>query len=419
MQPPLLNEALSIACTPNILDLFAQTMDDLGVVGEERLAKLLYLAVTSRVFETPVSVAVKGPSSAGKSYSVGKVLSFFPSEAHHELTAMSEKALIYSEEPLEHRFLVVYEFAGMKGEFAEYVIRSLLSEGRVRYATTDKSTDGMKGRLIERNGPTGLIVTTTLAAMHHENETRYISVTVSDTREQTKHILRAMAMKVKRPEVNVEPWHEFHRWLAGGNTEVVIPFAETLVEVIDPVAVRLRRDFGKLLTLISAHALIHRRTRDLDAEGRIIATLDDYRGVHTIANDLIEAGVAATVPQAVRETVDAVADLIAEKAKTTPSFGFHDEPLSVRVTELATALGLDKSVASRRFMVARQAGYLDNLEWRKGRPARIVLAEPLPEEKVIFPTPDTLANALTGCTVARAAEGNGAAGDGGEVAEAA
>ena len=43
-----------------------------GLVGERRVAKLLYLAVTSRLLDRPVSVAVKGPSSGGKSF-VGRV----------------------------------------------------------------------------------------------------------------------------------------------------------------------------------------------------------------------------------------------------------------------------------------------------------------------------------------------------------
>ena len=50
----------------------------LGVVGERRLAKLLYLAVTSRLLDRPVSVAVKGPSSGGKSFVVESVAEVLP-----------------------------------------------------------------------------------------------------------------------------------------------------------------------------------------------------------------------------------------------------------------------------------------------------------------------------------------------------
>ena len=39
-------------------------------LGERRAGKLIYLAVTSRLLDRPVSVAVKGPSSGGKSFVV-------------------------------------------------------------------------------------------------------------------------------------------------------------------------------------------------------------------------------------------------------------------------------------------------------------------------------------------------------------
>ena len=125
------------------------------------MAKLLYLAVTSRFLEQPVSVAVKGPLSGGKSYLTERVLGFFPESGYYSLTAMSERALAYSDEPLSNRFLVIYDAAGMNSDFQTYLIRSLLSEGKVRYETVEKTADGLKPRLIERAGPTGLITTTT------------------------------------------------------------------------------------------------------------------------------------------------------------------------------------------------------------------------------------------------------------------
>jgi nicotinamide riboside kinase len=64
-----------------------------------------------------VSVAVKGPSSGGKSYLTERVLGFFPESAYYARTAMSERALAYSEEPLQHRFLVLYEAAGLYIDF--------------------------------------------------------------------------------------------------------------------------------------------------------------------------------------------------------------------------------------------------------------------------------------------------------------
>jgi hypothetical protein len=190
---------------PNILDRFAQDLARTGVAGESRLAKLLYLAVTTRLLQRPVSIAKKDPSSGGKSYLTEQVLGFFPDEAYYALTAMSEHALAYSEEPLVHRVLVIYEAAGMHSDFQTYLIRSLLSEGKVRYETVEKTSEGMKPRLIEREGPTGRIVTTTAVKLHPENETRLISLSVTDTQQQTKDIMAALAGEAALDGPDVSP----------------------------------------------------------------------------------------------------------------------------------------------------------------------------------------------------------------------
>jgi hypothetical protein len=174
-----------LARAANILDEFAVELSRVGVVGERRAGKLIYLAVTSRLLGRPVSVAVKGPSSGGKSFVVESTLKFFPPAAFYALTAMSDRALAYSGEPLKHRYLVIYEAAGMASDFATYLIRSLLSEGRLRYETVEKTKEGLVPRLIEREGPTGSIVTTTSLRLHPENETRMLSLTITDTRDQT------------------------------------------------------------------------------------------------------------------------------------------------------------------------------------------------------------------------------------------
>jgi hypothetical protein len=51
--------------------------------------------------------------------------------------------------------------------------------------------------------------------------------------------------------------------------------------------VRLRRDFSMLLSLIAAHALLHRSTRAVDEQGRIIATPADYAAVHDLVAKLL------------------------------------------------------------------------------------------------------------------------------------
>ena len=129
----------TLARQPGILDEFAADLKKLRLAGEAGIAKLIFLATISRLFARPISIVVKGPSGGGKSYIVETVLKFVPESAYYALTAMSERALIYSAEPLRHRYLVLYEMAGLNSDMASYLIRSLLSEGCLKYETVETS----------------------------------------------------------------------------------------------------------------------------------------------------------------------------------------------------------------------------------------------------------------------------------------
>ena len=366
----------NLVLVPNILERFATDLARSGVAGESRVAKLLYLAVTSRLLQRPVSIAVKGPSSGGKSYLTEQVLRFFPESNYYALTAMSEHALAYSDEPLQHRFLVLYEASGMESDFQTYLIRSLLSEGKVRYETVEKTSEGMKPRLIEREGPTGLIVTTTAVRLHAENETRLLSLTVTDTQDQTRAVMAALANEATGDGPDMDVWLAVQVWLEGAERRVTVPYAANLASLIPPIAVRLRRDFGAILNLIRAHAVLHQASRDRGQEGRIVAAIEDYARVRELVADLVSDGLGATVPATVRETVAMVRRLKDETEKHTT------------IAELAEELELDKSAVRRRVKAA--GDYINNLEDKRGKPARLVPGANLPDDIEVLPDPSKL-----------------------------
>lgn len=372
-----------LARTPKILDAVSEVLSFKGLVGDDRNRKLLYLAVTSRLMERPVSIAIKGPSSGGKSFELEQVLTLFPSEAFYALSAMSERALAYSKEPLVHRMLVVYEATGMDGDTQSYLIRSLLSEGRIRYETVESTSTGLIPRLIEREGPTGLLVTTTADRLHPENETRILSLLVDDSQDQTKAVLQSLADEGDHT-IDLIPFHALQRYLAANVAPVSIPYARPLVSLIPPVAIRLRRDVKMLLTLIKSHALLHQATRERNADGGIMATMEDYKAVHALVADKFAEGVDATVPPTVRETVEAVSRLAGA-----------DQEKTVGLREIGEALGgLDKSVVSRRVNAAIHRGFLRNDQERRGKPAKIGLADALPKDRSLLPTPEELESYL-------------------------
>jgi Domain of unknown function (DUF3854) len=391
VQPP------PLARSEAILDQVVSAAASSGCVGEDAAVQLVYLSATSRLLEPPasiVSLAVKGPSSGGKSHLVQAVLGLFPADAYYALTSMSERSLAYSEVDLRHRMLVLYEAAGLAGDFGTYLIRSLLSEGQIRYETVEKTTAGLKARTIEREGPTGLITTTTTAALHPENETRLLSVTVDDTPAQTRRVMQAIAARRKCQVPNLEEWHALQAWLvSNGPHQVDVPYAGRLASMIPPVAVRLRRDFSTLLGLIRAHALLHRLNRPRGHDGSIVATLVDYAVVRDLVAGVFADGVGATVSATVSATVDAVRSATAGQPNAT-----------VTLVQLAAILKLDKSTAQRRSQVAIKQGYLVNLEDRKSRPAKLTTGDQLPQEITLLPDVGTL-QALEGCAVAPRGQG--------------
>jgi hypothetical protein len=274
-------ECRELAQSPDILEEFSRDLEACRVVGERINAEILYLAFVSRLLDKIVSVAVKGPSSGGKSYLVKLVSSFFPESAFCRFTAMSENTLLYTDESLSHRHILLSESAGLTGDFQEYVVRTLLSEGFLEYEFVEKTSEGLRPRQITKEGPTGFITTTTRDKLHTENETRYLSLTVTDTREQTRRVFRALADGLTE-EPDRGRWQALQTWLEAGEHRVDIPYAGALAEKMGDVAVRLRRDFSVILSLIKAHAILHQATRERDAQGRIVATLADYARVRDL-----------------------------------------------------------------------------------------------------------------------------------------
>jgi hypothetical protein len=132
------------------------------------------------------------------------------------------------------------------------------------------------------------------------------------------------------------------------------------------------------VTLVKAYALLHRASRDLDSDGRIVATIADYAAVRELVKPLVASGVEATVPATMRETVETVTALLHGK----------EAGATVSNQRIATALRLDKSSTSTRVKAAIQRGYLVNHEDRRGRPAKIALGDRMPEDAPILPTPD-------------------------------
>jgi hypothetical protein len=378
----------ALALEKDILGRFRADLRNAGVAGEERLAQLVYLALTSRVLpwgrstERPVSVLAKGTTSTGKSLTTQTVLRFLPREAYIDLGSMSRRFLFYDEETYSHRFLIVLEWASI-AEDDELValLRTLLSEGRIMHGTVE-GEGKRSARRIQKEGPTGLIVTTTEGVVDAEMETRCLSLTTDDTPEQTRRVFAVFAdQEEELAAVDFTPWHELQSWIgAHGETRVLVPFVRALSELMPAGATRLRRDFVSLLCLVRAHAILYQAQRERDPSGRIIATVEgDYGPIRTLVGELIAEGVEASIPARTRETVEAVRDLI--DAGT-----IHPSPKSI-----SDHLGIGRSATYDRIRDSLRRGFLVNEADRTERGYKLTLGAELPAGETDFlPAPEEL-----------------------------
>ena len=346
-----LAKAHKLLHSSDTLDQLIDAIRGTGFVGDVRPALMSYVAITSRLLQTPLNLGYISQSASGKNAGVDASLSFFPETAFYLVRASSPRALIYNDEHLTHRTVILTEADSLpENGPAASAVRSLMSDGEMTYEVVEKDEDGkFRVRKIRKEGPTGLI-TTSIKPLGDQASTRMLTVSISDTTEQTRLVMHAQADRANENLVqpHSEPWVALQRWLElAGERRVVIPFAHKLADMIPAATVRMRRDFAQLLTVIKTQALLHQVLRERDGHGRIIATLYDYADARWLLEDVFTTTVSEGVTPAVRDTVKSVARI-------------SEYGSAVTEQELVKDLGLAKSTIHYRVRRAVGGGFLVN-----------------------------------------------------------
>jgi hypothetical protein len=139
---------------------------------------------------------------------------------------------------------------------------------------------------------------------------RALLLGTDDSEEQTRRILGRQAARYsgaspQDTEAIVRRHREFQASLK--RRAVVIPFAERLMESIPAKKVEARRAGQQILSVIEAVTLLRQFVREEDAEGRLVATADDYR----VAARVLRGPLGESL--GVRKSAAALYDRLAEK----------------------------------------------------------------------------------------------------------
>ncbi|MBY0279124.1 hypothetical protein K2Z84_27640 [Candidatus Binatia bacterium] len=368
----LLKLAGHLLDNPAIFDEVGRVLSKYFWAGDTRVPRLAYLGFSSRFRPRPLNIALVGPSASGKSEAVRVVLPFFPDEAYYFLAAMSEKALVYTSADFKQKIIFLAEADSLTEDGAgASAVRSILTDNRMVYEVTvrNEQTGDFTTQRIEKEGPTGMITTST-ESLRTQLATRHLEDSVVDTPKQTQAIMDKQAERaagLTGPPPDLTPFRAQQQWLTVfGAKGVVVPFAPALSSLVPATDVRMRRDFPQLLTAVETVAFLRQRLRDRTPAGEVIATVDDYAVARGLLLPIFTAVATEGVTEVIRETVNAV-----------PSGG-------ATLSELARALKLAKSTVDYRVTQAVARGFLTKDEATK----RLGRGEPLPDRVEALPDPE-------------------------------
>jgi DNA primase len=301
--------AMELLRNPNLLGRILDDFERCGMVGEETNKLVSYLAVTSRLLESPLAILVQSSSAAGKSALMEAVLALLPEEQQVQYSAMTGQSLFYmGETDLKNKVLGIVEEEGALR--AAYALKLLQSEGVLTIASTGK--DATTGRLITHQyrveGPVMLFLTTTAIDLDEELLNRCLVLTVDEDRAQTQAIHRkqreaqtieGLLARHEREEV-LRVHRNAQRLLKP--LLVVNPYARELTFLDSRT--RTRRDHMKYLTLIRAIALLHQHQRSrktVTHNGKALeyieVALDDIATANRLAHEVLGRALDELPPQ--------------------------------------------------------------------------------------------------------------------------
>ncbi len=329
---------------------------------------------------------MKGPTAAGKSWLVNRVLDIFRelgvviefsriTPAFLENMASKEKPKhpnlkdpdyeaklaeyeVERKKPrsvdLTGKILFIDELRGIQNAQAPKLI---ISEGRLRLGTVDQQREST---IVEVRGTPSIITTTTQAALEDpEFENRVIPVQIDETEDQTKQILEHEAQRFADPAEDLTEYSrmkaivEFFSKL--GPFEVANPFATQMQNDYPTRNIEARRDFKKLLALSNVVTWLYQHQRRRAKKALDIVVVTDVSDIEVVRRLALSA---------LRESISGHSekeDKLLEYAKSAPN------PLTIQDFMIGTQRTVRRSEQWVRDHVNRLAaeGYLQAVEQNK------------------------------------------------------
>ncbi len=347
---------------PNLLDSIKEKYLDPKITGENKNKQLLFLVSASAFTQRPLSTIVKGPSAAGKSHLVNRVLDVFrkmgiviefsritpaflenmankdrPRHPNPKAPDYEAKLEEYERErkkprsiDLTGKILFIDELRGIQNAQAP---KLMISEGRLRLGTVDVNRESVE---LEVGGTPVIITTTTLAVLEDpEFENRVIPIQIDETEDQTERVLEYQASSYGDPaqdlteHTRTQALVDFFKQLKP--YDVANPYSWQLARDYPKKNLEARRDYPKLMNLCNVVTWLYQYQRRHAKKGLdifLVTTLSDIETVKGLALPSLKESLTG-----VSEKEQAILDFLqGQKEEQKDSFGNVEKTIYSSVT---------------------------------------------------------------------------------------
>jgi len=281
--------------SPKLIKFIIDEIHSRGVIGEEESSMALIVKIMLRLVNNshPASsnVLVSDTTGGGKDFLTKNVCEILckKDETFFHRTALSEKVLNYWQPQLKSEKVPTWNGKVLYLEDPEAdLIKS--QSFKVMASGGTSMTVVRDQKVLDKKiyGKPVIVVTSMKTQIDDEGQRRWDAIRIDSSdiisRKVVDNTLALAAGVVVSTSDDV-----FCSLLQGLRAyDVIIPWANKLSSFIDKPSMIDRTQINKLLDYIKASAVLHQEQRKVDAEGRLIAEVDDYevgRAVYVYLRD--------------------------------------------------------------------------------------------------------------------------------------
>lgn len=248
----------------NLIQNLKTDFKNLGILGEDENALILFLAMASHKYENPFSVLCLAKSGIGKSYLLQKLSSCMPQDAYSFHTQISENALYYFDsQQIDGKVLFIEDL-----EWTHQMLMplaTLQTQGKLIKTRATKNKDGLLHSTTFEVSAKLCLLACAYTEKNYENlSLPFLCLHLNHSQNQDVEIMNyqraMMAGQIDKTQIS-ETAHRLKCVLASlENVQIINPFAP-LIELPDTIP-HPRKTLLLLLDFINVVTFFHQAQRE-------------------------------------------------------------------------------------------------------------------------------------------------------------